>query len=104
MSATFSTTKIAMTAYQSGAERMPSSLPAVCMCISAMAATTASITFIRTDVSASVSLFVLLLLVYFLLLVCVFISLLLTCLTRLVGLESLVGLTRELATNTLRGD
>ena len=104
MLATFSTTRIAMTAYQSGAERMPCSMPAMCMCISAMAATAVSITLVRTDVSASVSLFVVLLLVYLLLLVCVLISLLLTRLTRLVGLESLVGLTRELAANTLRGD
>jgi len=104
MLATFSTTEIAMAAYQGGIERMPSSLPAMCMCISAMATTAASITLVRTDVSASVSLFVVPLLVCFLLLVCVLISLLLTRLTRLVGLESLVGLTRELATNTLRGD
>jgi hypothetical protein len=34
----------------------------------------------------------------------VLISLLLTCLTGLVGLESLVGLTKKVATRTVRGD
>lgn len=91
----------AMYADQDRTERMPfsMSMPAMCM---GMAAATTSIIISRTDVSTSVSLFVvaisLLLALLTLVVLVVLISLLLTCLTRLVRLESLVGLTTELAT------
>ena len=77
-------------------------MPAACMGMSSAA----SIFILGTGVSTSVSLFILLLLVTSLLvgLLVVLISLLLTGLTGLVGLESLVGLTKNLATRTTQGD
>lgn len=106
MLATLSTTQKAMTACQSGAQPMPFSQPSIAaMCTMYMAA--ASILIIETGALASVSFFVVVLLVVALLLVSlvVLISLLLTGLTGLIRLESLVGLTNgmtELATSTTR--
>ncbi len=94
----------AMNADQCHSEHMPSSMPAMRMC--AFAASAISILII-TDVTTSVSLFVLVrLIVPFLLtsLVVVLISLLLIGLIRLVRHESLVGLKRELATGNAWGD
>jgi hypothetical protein len=79
-------------------------MPAMCMSISA--STAASNITSGTGVLASVSLFILVLLTAAPLLVnlVVLISLLLTCLTGLVELERLVGLTKKLATRTVQGD
>ena len=81
------------------------STPAMCMCMAA----TASMLFLGTGVFTSVSLFVVVFLVSTLLLVSlvVIISLTLSCLTGLVEIESLVGLTVGLATGvicTVQGD
>ncbi|GAC1393333.1 MAG: hypothetical protein NVS4B11_02170 [Ktedonobacteraceae bacterium] len=91
MSAAMSTTQTAMTACRSCAQGMPFSqfsMPA--MYTMHMAA--ASMLIIGTGAVASVSLFVVVLLVSLV----VVISLLLTCLTRLISLESLVGQTEEM--------
>jgi hypothetical protein len=93
------------TAHTYCAERMPASQPmfAASMCMGASAASAA---IIRTDVSASVLLFVVVLLVCSLLLVSlvVLISLLLTGLTGLISLESLVGHGIRLDTSMTQGD
>ncbi len=95
------------TARHHRAERMPASQPmfAACMCMGA-AASAASATIIRTDVLASVFLFVVVLLVCSLLLVIlvVLISLLLTGLTGLISLESLVGHGIGLNASKTQGD
>jgi len=105
MLATLSTAQMAMARYQDRTFRMPSfrfSMPAKCMCM--FAAASASIIIIRTDVIASVSLFVWLLLVLALLVtLVVLISLLLTGLTRLLRLECLVGLITERAAHKVQG-
>jgi hypothetical protein len=97
----------ASTAHHHCAERMPASQPmfAASMCMGA-AASAASATIIRTDVLASVFLFVVVLLVCSLLLVSlvVLISLLLTGLTGLISLEGLVGHGIRLDTSTAQGD
>ena len=102
MSAMFSTTRTAPFAAQGSAKRMPffMSMPAMCMCM----ATTASMLLSGTGVITSVSLFVLVFLVSTLLLVSlvVVISLTLSCLTGLIEIESLVGLTVGLATSVIR--
>lgn len=104
MMATSTTTQTAMTAATCRSERMSfshSSMPAMCMGMTAAA----SIIIIGTGVLTSVSLFLVVLLVASLLVtLVVLISLLLTGLTGLAGLESLVGLTKELATRTAQGD
>ena len=109
MSALFSTTQTALFAAQSGTKRMPffMSMPAMCMCM-CMAAT-ASILLRETGVFTSVSLLLVAFLVSTLLLVSlvVIISLTLSCLTGLVEMKSLVGLTVGLATGmkrTVQGD
>ncbi len=95
------------TAHHDRAERMPASQPmfAACMCMGA-AASAASAIVIRTDVLASVFLFVVVLFVCFILLVSlvVLISLLLTGLTGLISLESLVGHGIRLDTGKTQGD
>ena len=102
MSAMFSTTQTAPFAAQGSAKRMPffMSMPAMCMCM----ATTASMLLSGTGVITSVSLFVVVFLVSTLLLVSlvVVISLTLSCLTGLIEIESLVGLTVGLATSVIR--
>ncbi|GAC1398250.1 MAG: hypothetical protein NVS4B12_00350 [Ktedonobacteraceae bacterium] len=108
MSATLSTTQTAMTADQGCAQCMsfsPSSMPA--MYTMHMAA--ASMLIIGTGAVASVSLFVVVLLVVAILLVSlvVVISLLLTCLTGPISLQGLVGQTQNmvrLATRMTQGD
>ena len=98
MAAMFQSEQAAMYAAKSPAGRMPFFMAPMCMAA-------ASIFFIRTGVVAPVSLFVLLLPSVVLLgSLVVLISLLLTCLTGLVRLESLVGLTKEPATLTIQGD
>ena len=98
MAAMFHSEQAAMCAAKSPAGRMPFFMAAMCMAA-------ASILFIRTGVIAPVSLFVVLHLIVALLgSLVVLISLLLTCLTGLVRLESLVGLTKELATSITQGD
>lgn|SRR6266699_2057309 len=98
MAAMFHSEQAAMCAAKSPAGRMPFFMATMCMAA-------ASILFIRTGVVAPVSLFVLLLPSVVLLgSLVVLISLLLTCLTGLVRLESLVGLTKELATSITQGD
>ncbi len=97
MSTAMSTTQTAMTACQGCAQAMSfeqSSMPA--MYTMHMAA--ASMLILGTGAIASVSLFVVVLLVVALLLVSlvVVISLLLTCLTRPISLEGLVGQTKNL--------
>ena len=77
---------------------MPFSMPTMCMAIAAASA--ASITLIGTGVLTSVSLFVLLLVVAFLLLVSLVV---LSGLTGLV-LVCLVGLTKGLVPSTAQGD
>ena len=80
------------------AAHMPFS-PSMCM------AAAASIIIIETGVHTSVSFFVIVLLVISLLLVVLLsLSLLLTGLTGLIGLESLVGHFTKLATHATRGD
>ena len=94
----------AMDAARRHTEHMPSSMPAMCTCAFAASAIN---TLIKTGVTTSVSLFVLVrLVVPFLLtsLVVVLISLLLIGLTGLVRHESPVGLKRELATGNAWGD
>lgn len=85
------------------AERMPFAMPAMGMCMSAAAA---SAIIMKTGVLAPVSLFVVVLLVVSLLLsgLVLIISLLLTGLTGLVGLESLVRLIAKPAMRNARGD
>ena len=107
MSAMFSTTQTALFAAQSTTKRMPffMSMPAMCMCMAA----TASILLRETGVFTSVSLLLVAFLVSTLLLVSlvVIISLTLSCLTGLVEIKSLVGLTAGLATGvkrTVQGD
>lgn len=99
-------TQAAMNADQDRTERMPFSMSMPAMCMGMAAAATTSIIISKTDVSTSVSLFVvaitLLLALLTLVVLVVLISLLLTCLTRLVRLESLVGLTTELATTHIQ--
>lgn len=77
---------------------MPFSMPTMCMAIAA-----ASITLIGTGVLTSVSLFVLLLVVAFLLLVSLVVLISLSGLTGLV-LVCLVGLTKGLVPSTAQGD
>jgi len=94
-------------AYRTGAmsfsSRSAFMMPAACMGMTA--ATGTMILGIETGVLTSVSLFILVLSVLSLLVsLVVLISLLLTCLTGLVRLESLVGLTKTLATSTVQGD
>jgi hypothetical protein len=95
------TTTTSLSAAQRCGGRMPFAMPAA-KC-SRMSAPT-GIFLLQTDVITSVSLFVLglvpLLLVVGLV---VIISLLLTCLTRLVTLECLVGLRNELTASTVQG-
>ena len=79
---------------------MPFSMPTMCM---AIAASAASITLIGTGVLTSVSLFVLLLVVAFLLLVSLVVLISLSGLTGLV-LVCLVGLTKGLVPSTAQGD
>lgn len=76
------------------------------MCMGAATASAASAAILRTDVFASVLLFVVVLLVCSLLLVSlvVLISLLLTGLTGLISLESLVGHGIRLDTSMTQGD
>jgi len=104
MMATSNTTRAAMNAGMCRGERMSfsgSSMPTMCMSMTAAA----SVIIIGTGVLTSVPLFIVVLLVASLLVtLVVLISLLLTGLTRLVGLESLVGLTKKVATRTVRGD
>jgi ATP/ADP translocase len=107
MSALFSTTQTALFAAQGGTKRMPffMSMPAMCMCMAA----TASILLRETGVFTSVSLLLVAFLVSTLLLVSlvVIISLTLSCLTGLVEMKSLVGLTVGLTTGmkrTVQGD
>jgi hypothetical protein len=80
---------------------MPFSMPTMCMAIAAASA--ASITLIGTGVLTSVSLFVLLLVVAFLLLVSLVVLISLSGLTGLV-LVCLVGLTKGLVPSTAQGD
>lgn len=99
MMATSFTAQPAMVAGRDRAGRMPFSMPAMSMSMSAAASTI----IIETGVLAPVSSFVLvLLLVVLLVSLVVLISLILTGLTGLVGLESLVGLTNEAATTYIQ--
>ena len=102
MSAAMSTTQTAMSACPSRSQRMPF------FSMYTMHMMAASTLIIGTGALASVSLFGVVLLVVTLLLVSlVVISLLLTCLTRPISLEGLVGQTKEmvgLATHMTRGE
>ncbi len=107
MSARFGTTQTALFAAQGGTKRMPffMSMPAMYMCTAA----TASMLLRETGVFTSVSFLLVAFLVSTLLLVSlvVIISLTLSCLTGLVEMKSLVGLTVGLATGmkcTVQGD
>ena len=84
------------------ARRMPFAMPAMGMCMSAAA----SAITIQTGVFTPVSSFVVVLFVVSLLLVglVIILSLLLTCLTRLMRLESLVRLIGKSATRNAQGD
>lgn len=86
------------------AERMPFAMPAMGMCMSAAAS--ASVINTKTGVSTPVSSFVVVLCVVSLLLVglVIILSLLLTCLTRLMRLESLVRQIEKSATRNAQGD
>ena len=97
-------TRSAMNAECCHAEHMPSSMPAMSMCMFAAASTVAMI--METGVLTSVSLFVLVSVIVPLLLVglVIIISLLLTGLTGLARLESLVGFNIKLATRSARGE
>jgi hypothetical protein len=98
--------RMAANADQGPSRRMPCSLSASRSMCAFAAATGAVALMIKTDVITSVSLFVLLhLLIPVSLLVglVVLISLLLTGLTGLMRLESLVGLTCEIATRCAQG-
>jgi len=101
MLATFDRAQTAMVADSCRSQRMPFSMPAMGMCMSASAA--ASTIIIGTGVITPVSLFGLLVVSLILVSLVVIISLLLTCLTRLVRLESLVGQVTLIATRTTRG-
>lgn len=106
MSAAMSITQTAMNASPCRTQRMPSSRKSAMYTMHMMAASTL---IIGTGALASVSLFGVVLFVVSLLLVSlvVVISLLLTCLTRPISLEGLVGQTKEmagLATHMTRGE
>jgi hypothetical protein len=107
MMAMFTRGWMATDANQSPSRHMPCSMSAS-HCMGAFAAATGALALmIKTDVITSVSLFVLVhLLVPVSLLIglVVLISILLTCLTRLMRLESLVGLNSEIATRCVQGD
>ncbi len=108
MSATMSTTQTATAACRSCAQSMPfsqSSMPTM----DKMYMAAASMLIIGTGAIASVSLFVVVLLIVALLLasLVVVISLLLTCLTRPISLQGLVGQTKKmvrLATGMTQGE
>ncbi len=100
MSVTWSASTLpAMFAGEDRAKRMPFYMQAMCMATFAAA----SITLIGTGVLASVSLFVLLLIVGLLLLVSLVVLISLSGLTGLV-LLGLVGLSEGLVPNTAQGD
>lgn len=86
------------------AERMPFAMPAIGMCMSAAAAS--AMINMKTGVFTPVSSFVVVLFVVSLLLVglVIILSLLLTCLTRLMRLESLVRQIENPATRNAQGD
>jgi hypothetical protein len=94
------------TARSHRAERMPASQPMFAACAATMCMGAASASILRTDVVASVFLFVVVLLVCSLLLVSlvVLISLILTGLTGLISLESLVGHGIRLNASMTQGD
>jgi hypothetical protein len=103
MSAMFYNAQTAMATCYAFPGRERFSMPNAAMAFMCMAA---SAILLTTDVTTSVSLFVLVLFIVplLLLVLVVLISLLLTCLTRLVTLESLVGLEIERTTRTAKGD
>lgn len=106
MMAMFERGMLAASANQRPSRHMPCSMSASRSMHASAAATSALALMIKTDVIASVSLFVLLhLLVPVTLLaeLVVLISLLLTGLTGLMRLESLVGLKSEIATRCAQG-